>query len=59
VTLKVFDIMGREVKTLVSEPKQAGNYEVEFYAGELSSGVCIYQLQAGSFRDQKEMIFIR
>jgi len=57
VTLKVFDILGREVATLVCEPKPAGEYEVEFNSlsasvGQgLSSGIYIYQLQAGNRPD--------
>lgn len=49
VTLKVFDILGREVQTLVNETKEPGAYEVEFNASNLSSGVYFYQLSVGSF----------
>ncbi|MBU2445511.1 MAG: T9SS type A sorting domain-containing protein [Bacteroidetes bacterium] len=59
VTLKVFDILGREVKTLVNELKHPGEYEIEFSANDLSSGVYIYKIQAGSFRDTKKMLLIR
>ena len=59
VTLKVYDILGREVATLVNEQKPAGNYEVTFDASELSSGVYFYKLQAGSFVQTKKMILLR
>ncbi|QKJ98118.1 MAG: T9SS type A sorting domain-containing protein [Ignavibacteriota bacterium] len=48
VTLKVYDVLGNEVVTLVNEYKPAGNYEINFDASELSSGVYYYQLKTGS-----------
>ncbi len=59
VTLKVFDVLGREVAALVNEEKPAGRYEVEFNATSLSSGVYFYQLQAGSFVETKKMVLLR
>jgi 5-hydroxyisourate hydrolase-like protein (transthyretin family) len=59
VTLKVFDVLGNEVKTLVNEYKPAGRYEVEFDAGSLSSGVYYYQLRNGDYMQTKKMILIR
>ncbi len=59
VILKVFGILGNEVETLVNEDKPAGNYEVNFDASKLSSGVYFYQLQAGSFVETKKMILLR
>jgi len=59
VTLKVYDLLGREITTLVDEYKPAGNYEVEFNAANLPSGVYFYQLKAGSFVETKKMILIR
>jgi len=59
VSLKVFDVLGNEVATLVNEEKPAGNYEVEFNASQLSSGVYFYKLTAGSFTDTKKMILLR
>ena len=47
-SLRVFDILGNEVAELVNEQKQAGNYEVKFYAGDLSSGVYFYRLQTSN-----------
>jgi hypothetical protein len=59
VTLKVYDILGREVATLVNEEKPVGNYEVEFDGSNLSSGVYFYQLKAGSFIQTRKMICIK
>jgi hypothetical protein len=59
VQLKVFDILGNEVATLVEGFKKAGYYSVEFNANSLSSGVYLYKLQAGSFVETKKMILLR
>ncbi|KXK06343.1 MAG: M12 family metallo-peptidase [Ignavibacteriaceae bacterium] len=59
VTLKVFDITGREVATLVNSPKMPGNYEVNFNAGNLSSGIYFYKLEAGDFTETKRMILVK
>jgi uncharacterized Ntn-hydrolase superfamily protein len=59
VTLKVYDLLGREVAVLFSEEKPAGTYEVEFDATLLPSGVYFYKLQAGSFIETKKMILLR
>ena len=59
VTLKIFDILGREIKTLVNEIKSAGNYSVDFNGSEFSSGVYFYQLKAGNFNDTKRMLMIK
>ena len=48
VTLKVFDLLGREIATLVNEEKPAGEYEVEFDGSALTSGIYFYQLKAGN-----------
>ena len=62
-TLKVYDILGNEVATLVDEYKPAGSYEVEFNAssriGNLASGIYFYQLKAGEFVETKKMILLR
>jgi hypothetical protein len=61
--LKVYDVLGNEISTLVSEEKPAGSYEIEFNAvsaaGGLSSGVYTYQLQAGSFVLTKKMLLVK
>jgi hypothetical protein len=67
VTLKVYDVLGNEVATLVNEWKEAGSYEVEFNAssvfrsasGGLVSGIYFYRLQAGNFVETKKMILLR
>ncbi len=63
VTLKVYDVLGNEVATLVDEYKEAGSYEVEFSASSgiryLASGIYFYQLKAGDFVQTKKMILIR
>ena len=58
-TLKVYDVLGNEVATLVNEEKIAGKYEVNFNASSLASGVYIYKIQAGSFINSKKMILLK
>lgn len=59
LTLKVFDILGREVALLVNEMKDVGNYAVQFDAAKLSSGIYFYRLQAGNFLQTRKMILIK
>ena len=59
VTIKVYDILGSEVATLINEEKPAGNYEVEFQAESLPSGVYLYKLQTGSFVATKKMLLLK
>jgi hypothetical protein len=59
VTLKIYDILGKEVATLVNEILQAGTYEVKFDGSTLNSGVYFYKLQTGDFVDVKKMILIK
>ena len=59
VTLKVYDILGAEVKTLVNEEKIAGKYEVSFNASSLASGVYIYRLQANEYISVKKMVMLK
>lgn len=59
VILKVYDVLGREVATLVDEVKQPGSYEVEFDGSKLSSGVYFYKFQAGKYSSAKKMILLR
>lgn len=58
-TIKIYDVLGNEVAVLVDEFKQAGSYEVEFNASQLSSGIYFYTLKAGSFIEIKKMILIK
>ena len=59
VTLKVYDVLGNEVVTLVNSERSAGNYEVEFYASNLSSGIYFYQLKTDNYVETKKMILLR
>lgn len=59
VTLKVYDLMGREVATLVNEYKQPGIYEVKFNGSNLPSGIYIYKLTAGNFNASKKLILLK
>ena len=59
VNLKVFDILGSEVATLVNDELTEGIYEINFNAGELSSGVYFYTLSASDFISSKKMILLR
>jgi Secretion system C-terminal sorting domain len=59
VTIKIYDILGREVKTLIDEYKPAGNYKVNFDASSLTSGVYLYKLISGKFVDVKKMILLK
>jgi hypothetical protein len=59
--LKVYDILGREVATLVNEEKPAGEYNVEFRIDnlELTSGIYFYQLRSGDYVETKKMVLLR
>jgi len=59
VTLKVYDVLGNEIKTLVNEEKPVGIYEVEFNSIDLSSGVYYYKLKAGNFVETKKMVLLK
>lgn len=59
INLKIYDVLGNEVATLVNENKPAGNYVVEFNANDLSSGVYFYKLNVGNKESTKKMILLR
>jgi hypothetical protein len=66
VSIKVYDVLGNEVATLINEEKPVGTYEVEFNASGLPSGIYFYQLkavptgrQAGSFVETKKMVLMK
>ena len=59
VILKVYDLLGREIASLVSEERQAGNYEVEFDASKLSSGIYFYQLRTPNFFQTRKMQILK
>ncbi len=58
-TLSIYDILGREVATLVNETKEAGTYEVEFDGSKLSSGIFFYKLSIGDLFQMKKMILLK
>jgi hypothetical protein len=57
VFLKIFDVLGKAVETLVNEQKPSGSYDVQFDASRFSSGFYFFQLQAGGYRSIKKMVF--
>ena len=59
VTIKVYDVLGKEIATLVKEEKPTGNYEINFNGDNLSSGIYFYQLRAGKFISTKKMIVLK
>ena len=59
MTLKIYDVLGREVATVVNEVKQPGKYTVQWDAANAPSGVYWYRLQAGTFTQVKKMVLIR
>jgi Secretion system C-terminal sorting domain/Beta-propeller repeat len=59
VTLKVYDILGKEIVALINENKMAGYYEISFNASQLASGIYIYQLKANDFISSKKMILMK
>ena len=59
VQLKIYDILGREIKNLVNEKQNPGTYEVTLNASDLPSGIYFYRLQAGSFTETKKIVLIK
>jgi len=59
VSLKVYDITGREIAKLVSEQKQAGTYTISFNGGNFASGVYFYRIQSDDFVQVKKMLLIK
>ena len=59
ITLKVYDVLGNEIATLVNEEKPGGRYEVEFNASALPSGVYFYQLKASNYIETKKMLLLK
>ncbi len=59
VTLKIYDVLGREIRTLVNNEQIQGKYSVEFNAGNLASGVYFYRLEAGNFAQTKKLILLK
>jgi hypothetical protein len=59
VTLKVFDLTGKEVASLVNEQLQPGTYETDWNASAFSSGVYFYKITAGNFSETRKMILMK
>ena len=59
VSIKVYDILGSEIATLVNEELLTGEYEIEFDATGLTSGIYFYQIKTGNFINTKKMILLR
>ena len=59
VRLTIFDMLGREVRTLLNEQKSAGSYQVSWNASGVPSGVYFYRLQAGSFTETQKLILLK
>jgi hypothetical protein len=59
VSLKVFDLLGREVATLVNEQKPAGTYTQKWNAANVSSGIYFYRLQADKFTETKKLVLLK
>ncbi len=59
VTIKVYDVLGREIKTLVNKSQSPGNYEITFDATEYPSGIYYYKLVAGDFIETKKMLLLK
>jgi hypothetical protein len=59
VSLKVFDLIGREVATIVSEEMSAGNYTKQWNAAALTSGIYFYRLQSGTFTETKKLVLLK
>jgi hypothetical protein len=59
VQIKVFDLLGREIATLVNEVKPVGSYKVKFDGSQLTSGIYFYQMKAGDFISTKKLILLK
>jgi hypothetical protein len=59
VTLKVFDVLGREVETLIHERQNAGNHSVRFKASNLPSGVYFYRIEAGTYHETRKLLLLK
>ncbi len=59
VTLKIYDMMGKEITTLIDKQMNTGSYTVDFNAGNLASGVYLYRLQSGSFVQTRQMVLVK
>jgi photosystem II stability/assembly factor-like uncharacterized protein len=59
VTIKIFNLLGQEIKTLVNRTESAGDHQITFNAGNLSSGIYLYRIQAGDFIQTRKMVLLK
>ena len=59
VTIKIYNVLGQEIKTLINRTETAGNHQIIFNAGNLSSGIYLYRIQAGDYTQTKKMILLK
>ncbi len=59
VTIKIYDVLGKEVATLVNEEKPAGNYQIEFNGANLPSGIYFYRIQADDYVETRKMVLLK
>ena len=59
VTIRIYDILGREVATLIDKEYQPGQYKAVFEAGQLASGLYVYRILAGDFRESKKLMLLK
>jgi hypothetical protein len=59
ITLKIYDILGNELATIVNDEKSTGSYEVEFNRSKLASGIYFYKLKNGNYIKTKKMVLIK
>ena len=59
VSIIIYDLVGKEIKTIVDEVMSSGMHHIEFFAGLLPSGIYFYRLQAGSFTETKKLVLLR
>jgi hypothetical protein len=59
VSLKIFDVLGKEIETLVSAKQNAGSYKVEFNGEDLPSGIYFYKLEGADFSEIRKMVLLK
>ena len=59
VTIKIYDVLGREIETLVNEEKGVGRYKVEFNGSNLASGLYFYRITSNNYSDTKKMVLVK
>ncbi|MCK7516542.1 MAG: T9SS type A sorting domain-containing protein [Ignavibacteriales bacterium] len=59
VNLRVFDVLGNEVTTLLNDEQQSGNYEIKYDGSSIASGIYFYQIRAGNYTETKKMVLLK